>query len=719
MVHLRAVGCKAFCPYDEVERKGKFGAQAWVGVMVGYSIDTSGYRVWDPATHKVWDVRGLTFDETASGGWWRKPSAEKRPQWVDDAPLKLVIGLDAPEVEQPGVDVPMPPVDGELGGGGPAAGGGDGPAVGDGGPGGGTLDDVDEDADDDILEGVPALHVPRRSQRENRGVPPPRLIEIMMATSESDNGGAPATYEEALRGPEGKGWQIAFDAEVKSLNDNNVYSVVDRPLKKKVVKAKSVLRRKLLPGGKLDKLKARIVAKGFTQREGIDYEETFSPTVRFESVRLMVAAAASDGMHTHQMDVTTAFLYASLEEEVYMELMEGMDGYGEPGKVARLHKAIYGLKQASRMWNLHIDGILKSMGFIRLTGDHGVYYKWDGVNRVWLALYVDDIFLISLNLDNIKESKKTLGADMKVKDLGVAQYLLGIELRRRQLGMGDGDILLVQEKYVMEILKEFSMEGCKSASTPLEPSMKLTLKDSPVDDLGKSRMEQYPYRQVVGKLMYLAVCTRPDICQAVSELSRFNSNPGMRHWESAMRVLRYLSGTAALGLLYKRGESKDIWGYVDASHTSCPDSNKGRAAYVFMSGGAPVSWASKRLGSGSLSSCETEYMGMTLAAQEACYLGELRAEMYRDIGKKKVGVKCIDLLTDSQSAKSLAENPVYHGRSKHILAKWHFIRQRVTKGWIKLFDVRTEYMGADMMTKAVGPSVLGVNMKLIGMWKSG
>ena len=151
------------------------------------------------------------------------------------------------------------------------------------------------------------------------------------------------------------------------------------------------------------------------------------------------------------------------------------------------------------------------------------------MNRVWLALYVDDIFLINKNLANINESKKTLGADMKVKDLGVAQYLLGIELRRRQLGMQDGDILLVQEKSVLDILKQFEMEGCKSASTPLEPGVKLSVKDSPGDDLGKARMEAYPYRQVVGKLMYLAVCTRPDICQVVSELSRFNSNPGLKH----------------------------------------------------------------------------------------------------------------------------------------------------------------------------------------------
>ena len=150
------------------------------------------------------------------------------------------------------------------------------------------------------------------SARERRGVPPLRLIEIMVAASEVGGGGAPSSYEEAVSGPEGAGWKKAFAAEVKSLNDNKVYTVVDRPSGQKVVSARWVLRRKLLPDEKLDKLKARIVAKGFTQREGIDYEETFPPTVRFESVRLMVAAAAADNMHTHQMDVTTGFLYASL-----------------------------------------------------------------------------------------------------------------------------------------------------------------------------------------------------------------------------------------------------------------------------------------------------------------------------------------------------------------------------------------------------------------------
>ena len=193
--------------------------------------------------------------------------------------------------------------------------------------------------------------------------------------------------------------------------------MVDRRHGKKVVKCKWVCRKKLNPDGTVDKYKARCVAKGFNQREGVDYGDTFYPIVRHESIRMMMAAAASENLHAHHMDVTTTFLYAKLDEEVYKELVEGMEGAGEGDKVARLWKAIYEPKQASRMWNLHIDGILRKMGFHRLSADHGVYVRWDGVKRLWLALYVDDILLTGKNLATIQGSKKVLGTDMKVKDL--------------------------------------------------------------------------------------------------------------------------------------------------------------------------------------------------------------------------------------------------------------------------------------------------------------
>ena len=230
----------------------------------------------------MWDVRGPDFDELVSGGWWKRPAAAKMPVWEREAPFNLMEGLDLEE-EPPGAEDLPPPVDNDVPEGDNIPGGGaiipydGGPDVGDGDDDGDDDGDVDNAPDlEPELEGV---RLPRMSARERRGVPPLRLIETMVAASEAGDGGAPSSFKEALRGPESAGWKKAFAAEVKSLNDNKVYTVVNKPSGQKVVRAKWVLRRKLLPSGKLDKLKARIVAKGFTQREGIDYEDTFSPTV--------------------------------------------------------------------------------------------------------------------------------------------------------------------------------------------------------------------------------------------------------------------------------------------------------------------------------------------------------------------------------------------------------------------------------------------------------
>ena len=484
-----------------------------MGVLVGYAEGTPGYRVWDPTTHLVWDVREPEFNEEVVAGWWKKPPTVKENIGDIDEPLHFE-GLDS---EEESTEESVTPA------------GGDGIGVEEEGPpsvgGSGLLEGGEGSREQE------GAQEPRRSNRENRGVPPLRFIEMLEAAAEAVDGGSPATYKEALSGPEAARWKGAFEAEMRPLKENGMYMVVDRPRGKKVVKSKWVCRKKVNPDGTVDKYKAGCVAKGFTQREGVDYGETFSLTIRHESIRMMAAAAAAEGLHAHQMDVTTAFLYVNLDEEVYMGFVDGMEGAGVGNKVARLWKSIYGLKQASRMWNLHIDEILRRLGFHRLSADHGVYVRWDGVNRVWLALYVDDILLTGKNLAKIQETKKVLGADMKVKDLGEVRYLLGIEVRRRrQFGdMRHGDILLVQEKYVRDMLVRYEMVDCKPATTPLEPNVKMSEMDCPTSDLEKDEMEKFPYRSVVGILMYLSVCTRPDICQAVGELNRFNNNPGRVH----------------------------------------------------------------------------------------------------------------------------------------------------------------------------------------------
>ena len=252
-LHQFRCNTKAFCQLDKVEQIGKYGAKAWIGCLVGYAVNTPGYRVWDPTSHKVWDVRGPDFDELVAGGWWKKPVADREPKVDNDVPFNLMEGLDLEEDPPGGGGVPPPDnamvgVDGADGD--DAADGGGSPS------GGGELSDSE---DDDPLQ-IEGVQQPRMSNRERRGVPPLRLIEIMAAAADAEDGGAPSSYEEALGGPEAKGWKKAFAAEVKSLHDNKVYIVVDKPLREKVVRAKWVLWRELMPSGELDKLKARIVA---------------------------------------------------------------------------------------------------------------------------------------------------------------------------------------------------------------------------------------------------------------------------------------------------------------------------------------------------------------------------------------------------------------------------------------------------------------------------
>ena len=442
------------------------------------------------------------------------------------------------------------------------------------------------------------------------------LMLATMASSDSD----PKTYKQAMKLPDSGKWLEACAAEVASLVENQVFQVVDRPTSHPVITSKWVFKKKRGLSGEVEKYKARLVARGFMQEEGVDYTETYSPTVRFESIRMMLAAAASEGMQMEQMDVTTAFLYATLEEEVYLEIPEGMFAEDMTRKVLRLFKALYGLKQSPRMWNLHVDKALSEFGLQRLTADFCVYAIHQGRDRILLGLFVDDMFIIGHVISLIGGVKDLLHSRFKMKDLGAATFLLGMEIRR----LPGGDVQLLQEKYLGEVLLRFPVDSPRAASTPLPPGCKLSHADSPQSKEEAKKMALIPYRSAIGSLMYLAVCTRPDIAAAVSSLSRFNGNPGMAHWEGVQHVLRYLQGTSGEGLCYRKDVLTALWGYSDSSHLTCPDTSRSRAAFVILSAGGAVSWQSKLLGNSSLSSCESEYMGFSMAAQEVSFLRQLQ-----------------------------------------------------------------------------------------------
>ena len=252
-----------------------------------------------------------------------------------------------------------------------------------------------------------------------------------------------------------------------------------------------------------------------------------------------------------------------------------------------------------------------------------MYAIYDGASRILLGLFVDDMFIIGKRIDLINTLKSFLSSRFKMKDLGAASFLLGMEIRR----LPGGDIQLLQEKYLEEVLQRFPVENSRFASTLLPPGCKLSTLDSLDTAADKAKMAVIPYKSAIGSLMYLATCTRPDIAAAVSTLSRYNVNPGMAHWEGVQHVLRYLKGTSGEVICYKEGQPTRIGGYCDASHLTCPDTGCSRGGYVFLSAGGAISWQSKLLANSNLSTCESEYMLFSSAATEASFLRQLQMQM--------------------------------------------------------------------------------------------
>jgi hypothetical protein len=324
----------------------------------------------------------------------------------------------------------------------------------------------------------------------------------------------PKTIEEAYSSLDANLWKEAVQSEMDSIMSNGTWEVVDRPYGCRPVGCKWVFKKKLRPDGTIEKYKARLVAKGYTQKEEEDYFDTYSPVAHLTTIQVLLSLATSHGLFVHQTDVKTAFLNGELEEEIYMDRHDGFIAKGQEGKVCKLLKSLYGLKQP-KQWHEKFDKTLTSASFVVNEADKCVYYRFGGGEGVILCLYVDDILIFGNNENVIKEVKDFLSNNFEMKDLGVADVILNIKLHREE---GNGGISLVQNHYVEKVLSRFGYSECSPAPTPYDPSVSLR----------KNRRiarDQLRYSQIIGSLMYLASTTRPDISYAVRKLSRFVSNP--------------------------------------------------------------------------------------------------------------------------------------------------------------------------------------------------
>ena len=500
-----------------------------------------------------------------------------------------------------------------------------------------------------------------------------KLLQSLFSTAPDDN--PPLTIDQALTNDN---WRQSLDKETASLKRNNILEIIERPAGTRLLGWNYVFRLKHEKKTNIKTYKARATLRGDHQKFGIDYDETYAPVARLKSLRMLLAKCATKDYHIHQMDVDTAFLNAKMDENdppVYVRLPHGY--YGDipqhlHGKevCGKLKKCVYGLKQAPRYWNRDLNQYLESLSFIKSAADPCIYTRIKNDHEVILFIYVDDLLIASSSMEAINEVKLELAAKWSMKDMGELSEILGIEIYRNR---EQKTIELNQSSYINSILEKFRHQDSKPASTPLDPGTKLSSqleKNTPQD-----KESIFPYREAIGSIMYLMVCTRPDIAFAVGQLSKYNANPSKEHVAALKHLFRYLKGTPNLGITFGGpGAILQPIGFSDASYATDVDTRRSVTGYLFYYGGGPVVWKSKTQTSVALSSFESEYMALGSASPEAIHLQNFCADLDSTYIRQPVII-----FEDNTACIAMTKNPVLHEKQKHIDVRFHFIRECVTE----------------------------------------
>ncbi|GLU08619.1 hypothetical protein SLE2022_255210 [Rubroshorea leprosula] len=520
--------------------------------------------------------------------------------------------------------------------------------------------------------------------RSQVGVRKPKILPSMVYTLLDLT--EPKTFKQAQRFPE---WQHAMNEEYVALLRNKTWVLVPPPCGANIVGSKWVYRIKQRADGSIERYKARLVAQGYTQQPGIDYDETFSPVVKPVTIRTVLALALSKSWPIHQLDVKNAFLNGYLSEPVYMSQPSRFVDPQYPNHVCFLQRALYGLKQAPRAWFQRFAAFLYSCGFIQAYSDCSMFlYHSNGMLAI-LLLYVDDIILTASTQPLLDHIIALLKKEFLMTDLGVLNYFLGITARFNSDG-----IFLCQTKYVADLLDRIGMSDCKAVSTPMTPKQKLVASDSPPCS------DSTQYRSIVGALQYLTF-TRPDIAFAVQQVCQYMHAPTENHFQALKWILRHLQGTLHYGLQLFKDFSPSLHIYTDADWAGCLDSRRSTSGYCLFFGRSLVSWSSKKQPTVARSSAEAEYRAMANAVAEMVWVRQLLGELRIFLSSPPV------LFCDNISALYMALNPVQHQRTKHIEIDIHFVRERVASRAILLQHVPTSLQCADILTKALSTSIFG------------
>ena len=504
----------------------------------------------------------------------------------------------------------------------------------------------------------------------------------------------PHTLAEAKRRPDWSSWEQAIKEELDTLKAAGTWRLEDAPPGVNIIGSKWVLKAKKDAAGNVVRYKARLVAQGFSQIGGIDYDDTYAPVAKLSSTRAVIAMANRLGMEMHQIDIKGAYLDGELNDNkiLYMHHPPGYKVSDAGTRVLHLVKTLYGLKQSGRRWYQKLTSVFVMLGFKQCAVDQAVYYRAVTVKGelTVVVVHVDDCSIVATTIRLVEELKAGLREHFEVTDLGELHWMLGIEVKRDRPGQV---VHLSQRAYIDAILRRYNLDDLKPLSTPMDHQVRLSSEQVPASAAECTMMRDVPYREAVGALNWAALATRPDIAFAVSAVARFAANPGPAHWEAVKRIFRYLKGTRDLWLTYGEASSP-LEGYADADGSMSED-RRAISGYAFLIDGGAVSWSSKRQEIVSLSTTESEYVAATHGGKEALWLRSLISEVFSNITSPTT------LFSDNQAAIALTRDNQYHPRTKHIDVRYHWIRWVVEKGSIRLIYCPTDDMVADVLTKAL------------------
>lgn len=510
------------------------------------------------------------------------------------------------------------------------------------------------------------------------------------------------TMKEALGGDERKEWIEAIETELSQIEKLHTWDLIDAPHGTNVIPCRYVFRRKRDADGNIACYKARLVAKGYKQEFGVDYTETFAPTVRPATLRILLSFGAQKNASIHQIDIKNAYLNSYLKDDevihmqlppLYHEFRQLPDNLRNAKNVAaRLYRPIYGTKQGARTWYLRVVDTFTGLGYTVSMADEAVFYKIDNDGYIIAAVATDDFTIITNSDKSVDLLKQQIRERFEITDLGPINWLLGIKITQN---LEDRTISLSQQSYIEQILTRFGLEESRAATTPLEPGIDLTPDSPSVSSTLLTPSEKTKYREMIGSLMYVSVMTRPDITFAVSTLSQYLETPHSTHLKAVTRVFRYLLGTKSIQLVLGGSQCR-ITGYSDADWASHLHRHS-ISGFVYFIGGGIVSWSSKKQPIITLSSTEAEYVALTHSSKDILWIHKFLSELSSIFSFNLPTT----LFCDNQGAIRLSKDSTFHARTKHIDIHFHFIRQTVSSGNVSLKYCPTSDMIANIFTKSL------------------